>query len=217
MASSSFGVCNYCGQQFSKMSIKKHLDKCDKRKKAGSEERQGYFCISVQGYHEKEYWLYISVSANTTLKSIDKFLRDIWLECCGHLSSFSINGVNYDSSLEDSFGSKSMNVKVDKLFYEGLEFMHEYDFGTPTTLKLKVISVYTDAKRRNGVELMARNVQPKIKCSYCEDDATQVCAQCIYDDEGWVCDSCVENHECEEDVLLPVVNSPRVGVCGYCG
>ena len=35
--------------------------------------------------------------------------------------------------------------------------------------------------------------------------------------EGWVCDECAPKHKCGEDMLLPVVNSPRVGMCGYTG
>ena len=36
-------------------------------------------------------------------------------------------------------------------------------------------------------------------------------------EEGWLCQSCADEHECGEDMLLPVVNSPRTGVCGYAG
>jgi hypothetical protein len=32
-----------------------------------------------------------------------------------------------------------------------------------------------------------------------------------------LCQACAEDHECGEDMQLPVVNSPRVGVCGYAG
>jgi len=34
---------------------------------------------------------------------------------------------------------------------------------------------------------------------------------------GWLCDECAPKHKCGEDMLLPVVNSPRVGKCGYTG
>ena len=47
--------------------------------------------------------------------------------------------------------------------------------------------------------------------------ATNVCVQCIYEDAEWLCNDCSEEHECGEDMMLPIVNSPRVGVCGYCG
>ncbi len=31
------------------------------------------------------------------------------------------------------------------------------------------------------------------------------------------CDKCIEAHECGEDYVMPIVNSPRTGVCGYVG
>ncbi len=36
-------------------------------------------------------------------------------------------------------------------------------------------------------------------------------------DDDFFCDEHAEEHACEEESLLPVVNSPRMGVCGYCG
>ena len=33
----------------------------------------------------------------------------------------------------------------------------------------------------------------------------------------WLCEDCAKTHECGEEMLLPVCNSPRLGVCGYCG
>ncbi len=35
------------------------------------------------------------MNAGATLADLDDFLRGIWLECCGHLSSFDIEGVTY--------------------------------------------------------------------------------------------------------------------------
>ena len=43
------------------------------------------------------------------------------------------------------------------------------------------------------------------------------CAQCIYEGGGWLCEACAKSHECGEEMLLPVVNSPRVGTWGYTG
>jgi hypothetical protein len=42
-------------------------------------------------------------------------------------------------------------------------------------------------------------------------------------DCGWrtrsnsFCQDCLVEHECGEEMALPVVNSPRMGVCGYAG
>jgi hypothetical protein len=47
--------------------------------------------------------------------------------------------------------------------------------------------------------------------------ATAVCAQCLYESKGFCCGAHAPDHDCGEDMLLPVVNSPRMGVCGYSG
>ena len=63
---------------------------------------------------------------------------------------------------------------------------------------------------------LARNLPPKILCA-CGELATQVCGQCNYDATSWLCKKCAAKHECGEEMFLPVVNSPRVGVCAYTG
>jgi len=40
----------------------------------------------------------VSVPANAPLRKLDKFLRHIWLECCGHMTAFEIGGDHYASS-----------------------------------------------------------------------------------------------------------------------
>jgi hypothetical protein len=61
------------------------------------------------------------------------------------------------------------------------------------------------------------NEPPSIPCMSCGKIAAQVCTECLWSGEGWLCDECAAEHECGEEMLLPVVNSPRVGVCGYTG
>ena len=41
--------------------------------------------------HDRDYWLIIECKENTLLQELDQFLRDIWLECCGHMSIFNTN------------------------------------------------------------------------------------------------------------------------------
>ena len=45
----------------------------------------------------------------------------------------------------------------------------------------------------------------------------QVSTNCLWSDEGWLCDERAPDHPCGEGMLLPVVNSPRVGMRGYTG
>ncbi len=74
-----------------------------------------------------------------------------------------------------------------------------------------------DAKNIITGNVLSRNEAPVIVCQSCGKPATQVCSQCVYDGEGWLCEECAEDHECGEEMFLPVVNSPRVGMCGYTG
>jgi hypothetical protein len=171
--------------------------------------------LVVEGY--APYWLHLEVRADASLKTFDTFLRGLWLECCGHMSQFFIEDEAYVSSAARELSARSMNVPLGKLLRPGMTFAYEYDFGTPTELRLRVVAERDGAWQREAVQLLARNNPPVIPCEACGKEATQVCTQCIYEGQGWLCDACVAAHACGDDMLLPVVNSPRVGMCGYEG
>jgi len=57
--------------------------------------------IDAEGDDHPEYWIHLEVSALATLADLDSFLRDIWLECCGHPSVFRIGTTDYSSEPED--------------------------------------------------------------------------------------------------------------------
>jgi len=166
------------------------------------------------------YWMHLEVSAGTTLATLDHFLRDTWLECCGHLSAFTIGGVRYsvDAAIyEWDMGSKNMQVPLDQVLHPGQTCSYEYDFGSTTELTLKVISEREVPAKKKAIEILARNNLPLVSCDVCGKPATTTCTQCIYEDKGWLCDACAKDHECGEEMLWPMVNSPRAGVCGYTG
>ena len=225
----SKGTCTFCHGEFSKAAMSRHLETCQQRAaaeaKAGGRQKTqktSKFHLVVEGRDLPQYWMHLEVPASATLTALDRFLRDTWLECCGHLSAFEIGGVRYaiDAGMfEEPFdmGDKSMRVRLEKVFSPGQVSTYEYDFGTTTELKLKVISEREAETRGKTVQVLARNNPPEMLCEVCGKPATSVCSQCIFDDRGWVCDGCAENHECGEDMLLPVVNSPRVGMCAYTG
>jgi len=228
---SSPGKCNLCGETFEKAGMTRHLIACLKKQaeQASGKKSQKVFWVSVAGKWLPDYWLHLEIPTTTTLLDLDQFLRDIWLECCGHLSAFTIKGVDYqlntgmvDSMWIDIFGpsnpTKSMKVKLYDVFSLGLEFEHQYDFGTTTELQLKVIEERERAPVSKETRILARNDPPDIHCAKCSQPATQVCSQCLYDGpKAWLCDRHARTHKCGEDMFLPVVNSPRVGECGYTG
>jgi hypothetical protein len=230
----SQGQCYLCGESFSRAGMTRHVAKCrhdhalEKLAGRGKKRTTNLFHIVVESAQFLDYWLHVEAPGDATLRDLDLFLRDIWLECCGHLSAFTIQDVRYeldtggvDGMWSMFFGPaqapRTMDVPLSEAVSPKVKFYHEYDFGTTTALLLRVIGEYAGEARGKSVQLLARNDPPPIVCEKCGQPATQVCAQCIYEGAGWLCDRHAPRHKCGEDMLLPVVNSPRVGTCGYTG
>jgi hypothetical protein len=210
------GTCKICNTKITQKDRNKHFISCAKKYYKLSDENNSYI-LSIEGKYNPEYWLNIIFAKDWSLKKIDSFLRDVWLECCGHLSSFDINGIDYSNNPDKESDEKGMNYKIKDLVDVKDKFKHIYDYGTPTELVIKVISEIKYDKNLKHPEIIGQNEIPDLKCDLCNNLATHICCECSYDDKGWLCDECSENHECGEEMLSPVVNSPRVGVCGYCG
>lgn len=154
----------------------------------------------------KDYWLIVETSEDTTLKELDKFIRDIWVECCGHLSAFMIKGIQYESypNADKFWGmpSKNMNYRLKDVVKVGDSILYEYDFGSTTELILKIHSCREGQKKNHEIVILSRNNPPEIICSNCgQREAKWVNPEEYY----------------EPDFYLPVCNSPRMGVCGYEG
>lgn len=182
----------------------------------------GYFELAVCDKYNRDYWLFIEVKETATLKDIDQFLRDIWLECCGHLSAFDINGISYEiAPVNDLYWgkvAKSMSCKLSSVLRKGMTFGYEYDFGSTTELMITVVNYRIGTVRKKKLIILSRNNPIEILCNKCGKKlAAYVCPGCFYKGKGFLCEDCAEAHECGEDILLDVCNSPRMGVCGYCG
>jgi hypothetical protein len=223
MKEPSPGKCGLCQGTFDKSEMTRHLKKCLGEHPAVAEATAAkparLLHILVEGLHSPQYWMHLEAPAKARLLDLDGFLRDTWLECCGHMSAFRIGKVQYQVEADPEFEARSMKVALGEVLAPGAKFGHEYDFGTTTHLALKVVAEREGPAAGKGpkaVRVLARNEPPKISCA-CGQPATQVCGQCICDDSGWLCEKCVADHECGEEMCLPVVNSPRVGQCGYTG
>jgi len=158
--------------------------------------------------------MHVAVPVTAPLSKLDDFLRHTWLECCGHLSAFEIGGKRYASDEE-----MSMRARLSQVLEVGMKFFYEYDYGSTTALVLKVVALREQGLLPKGaVQLLARNEAPQVSCQRCSiHPATQICTECAWNGEGWLCEACAVAHECGDEMCLPVVNSPRVGVCGYTG
>ncbi len=186
------------------------------------------------------YFLNLWIDGNATLRSLDSFLREIWLECCGHMSAFRIPQIKR-KPINDKFGMHdvlkmlqqgntlgmdpgevSLNRKAKDVFSKGLKLEYEYDFGSTTALEIKVLETFP-IKADKKLVLLSRNEPLAILCDNChKKPATCLCAVCNYQESSFFCDSCAKKHakKCSDFAdyaNMPVVNSPRMGVCGYLG
>ena len=167
------------------------------------------------------FWMFLQVPGTRTLKDVDDFLRDEWLEEELHLSVFIIGGIKYDSEPESAeHGESSMHYMLRDVLEENAVFPYEYDFGTPTKLRLTVTAARVPPLiSREGTVVLAIHDTVGFVCDVCGGAATRVCAYCsMLSDGSLLCDDCIKGHECYQsnpNAVLAVVQSPRVGMCNF--
>ncbi|GAB4535388.1 MAG: hypothetical protein Fur0018_25670 [Anaerolineales bacterium] len=218
----SYGKCFLCGETLAKNAVSRHLAKClPAHEEAGKGQPVRLFHLRAEGRYAPEYWLHLEIPASATLEKLDNFLRAIWLECCGHLSAFEIDGTRYevategaDFSFYDERPKAMKSAKLEKILSVGDTFPYEYDFGTTTELQLKVIGERMGFAAKGKVRLLARNYAPDLRCKVCGGPA-EVMYVYEYPYEPYCEEHGMEKYD--EEGLMPVVNSPRLGECGYTG
>ena len=149
--------------------------------------------------------MYLAVAAENTLATLDQFLRDIWLECCGHLSAFEIAGMRYavDEALDGWVKQRDMHIRLDEVFQPGQICTYEYDFGSTTDLRLKVLAEYDMRSAEKLIQVIARNDLSLLACNECGNAATFICSQCLSPRDGRLCERCIEKHPCDKAMLSP--------------
>jgi hypothetical protein len=338
VARTSKGTCNFCGSTFDKGRMTQHLKFCKQRAamlKAVNDtdaEKMKLFHLVAEGRDLPMYWMHLEMPADATLADLDDFLRDTWLECCGHLSEFRIGKTSYMSQteemmwdfgaigdaaevqgdedaeeealaedeeefeedelspldaitviverlnaelgpdltsvpaseieaklteilnteaeaahvslppevlpeigrlaqllhsglftslMEDPYQERDMDVELGEVLKVGQKIQYEYDFGSTTELAVRVVGeregAMTEEEQGEVIKVMARNEAPVIACRECGKPATKVISGYFYAGDGAMCDACAKKNREDEEMMLPVVNSPRVGVCAYTG
>ena len=125
--------------------------------------------LSVRA-RERPHWLELGVRCDVTLHDLDRFLRGIWLECCGHVSHFKVGdhvystlvpmpGVHWRFEPMDEVEARwrhmmrTINAAVPPLS----RFEYEHDYGDPTELTLEHRAVFGDlAQAISPVAAVAR-------------------------------------------------------------
>lgn len=155
------GKCYYCSKELTERTVKRHMKNCIEMKKAIQDEfetekkKRKQFMISLKDkYDTSTYCIYVSIDASLQLYHIDKFIRDVWVECCGHLSMFKIGQKKY---FDNSDGNYAMNVKLKDILHTGQKFEYEYDFGSTTYLNLEVVDEIEVSRNHSQIEIIARN------------------------------------------------------------
>lgn len=215
----SKGTCVYCGKELAKAGMTKHLVTCSQRQSAiaTAENKKGnselLYHLRVQDAYRNDFWLDLEMRGSKTLKDLDTYLRAIWLECCGHMSQFSLGG---------GFAREvGMRRKISEIFQPGTELTHIYDFGTSSETIVKCVEVREGKPLTSkAIALLARNNIPEYPCMQCGQPATHLCMECLIEDQtdGTLCDEHAKNHPHDNyGDPIPLVNSPRMGMCGYDG
>ncbi|NRT71665.1 SEC-C metal-binding domain-containing protein [Clostridium beijerinckii] len=155
------GRCYYCNKELTERTIKRHAKSCSVMKKSIEEkmnqakEVREQFIISMKDkYNPSLYCIYVSIDAKLQLQHLDKFIRDIWVECCGHLSAFHIDEEIYHDNSDEQY---EMNFYLKDVLNINKKFEYEYDFGSTTYLTLEVVDIIQVPSEFSQVEVIARN------------------------------------------------------------
>ena len=182
-----------------------HLEACIVAHDNGAASRP-LVSLRFDAVGEPRYWLVLEARADAKLRQIDAMLRQLWLECCGHMSAFHVGRRELAMSAAPAIAFAPTGTKVD----------YEYDFGSTTALTGELVGKRHGSIGAQPVRLLARNEPLGWSCGECPAPATTVCPYCVDGGAGLFCDAHAVTHEhAAEEVYLPVVNSPRMGVCGY--
>ncbi|MFQ5852250.1 MAG: hypothetical protein ACE5JU_16915 [Candidatus Binatia bacterium] len=215
----SRGKCAFCGREMTRGGLARHLKVCSQRVEAISAANQGpgkeqvLYHLQVQDAWWGDFWLHLEMNGSATLEDLDYYLRAIWLECCGHLSQFSVGGWSGEEIPK--------RTQAKRIFQPGVELTHIYDFGTSSETLIKVVDIREGKPLiSHPITLMARNNRPEAYCIECGQPALWLCLECMYelDEPGTLCDQHTQAHPHKDyGEPVPLVNSPRLGMCGYTG
>lgn len=259
----TLGICTFCKDSFNRHEMQEHLAKCSdlksqlernlqlaRRDEAKPDSKTTIKMYSVQmltaviydKYAPETYWLYLELPVVSSLVKLDTYLKQIWLECCGHLSAFEIDGKVYARYPDREYADADPNykeynmsaVKLGKLFEKSVgKFRYTYDYGSSTELELELISSWegTILGKRPEIGLLARNQTPLILCQECKKTPATIVVTAFSqgsvspdDDEDyygryWLCEKHARSNKYRDyrDYFMPVLNSPRTGQCGFDG
>lgn len=231
----SQGLCKYCGKKLAANEMLEHLSECKNREIKvydSKRKKEGFFDILITSKSNEDYWMIIEVSEKTMLKEIDTFLREIWVGNEDCLSEFKIENIKYKYLPSGRTlyvePNQSMYHTVKNILEEEKTFDYTYAESKYTKIELNVFK-YREGIRHEeeDIVLLSRNISPKMTCCKCRQNQAIWVDSEMYSlgyDAFW-CEECREeirkNAGIKEwellDNLLPICNSPRMGIDDYEG
>jgi len=135
--------------------VSTHLEACIKRANSTAPDAPGAArCSQLLGEAtcNPAYWLHREVPAPSPFGKLEQVLRNIWLECCGHMSAFRFARKRIRSKLPGNFAQvfpapaapgfeneeQLMGEPIGRRLQPGGKLASEYDFGSTTNLSLRV-------------------------------------------------------------------------------
>jgi hypothetical protein len=111
--------------------------------------------------------------------------------------------------------------KIEDGLSPGVTLTHIYDFGASSETLIKSTSVREGRPlSKHPIYLMSRNNMPEVVCAECGAVATWYCVDCLVEQGEWItlCANHLADHDHDEyGGPSPLINSPRLGMCGYAG
>jgi hypothetical protein len=168
----SKGICSFCKGEFEKAKMTQHLKYCKQRaaeiaaeaQSAPENQKTRLLHLVIEGRHNPEYWMHLEMPASDALADLDGFLRDIWLECCGHLSEFTIGGTSYSTEPEDYFfGGEAETVEEEEEEEEELKVDELLDSFPSEYLNMLPQQILSELRKFQSIDDMITYLQEALK------------------------------------------------------
>lgn len=224
------GTCKICNKKIMDGNYAEHLHECVDTERDNVNDNN-FYLLHIQDADIEGYWMFVGCVCSTTLEELDVFLREKWVDCCGHMSEYTksksgkIIGMKttMDQVYQQTYpivdskkSTKSAKSTKSNVMMEIEPIRYDYDFGSPTTLFITILQKYEKCIFDDKIFLLMENDPILFKCKKCRKRSTQICDSCIIK----LCVNCSKKHECpesDEAIIYDLYNSPRIGVCGYFG
>ena len=190
--------CLGCRKTLNTKAARNHLKTCIEKAEIppGRTPKPMFLVSATAGFNDTNtvYALYTLMPNNATLRDIDELLRETWLECCGHLSSFDSGGTRFvsDGFNTGLFGYQdpSFDHRAAQAIPPDSEAEYQYDMGSTTCLTVRVQPAPEQARAwlaQHDIDPgspVLQNLMPEL-CDRCGQEASHfrpeevLCTSCL--------------------------------------